>query len=348
MYGKIFEQIYESSVCEDWKALVVFQQMIVLSDSDGTIDITPEAISRRTNIPIDIILYGIQILELPDPKSRTKDFDGKRIIRLDEHRDWGWFVVNKDKYCKMSDVGKLKELNKLRQQKYRDKHKQFKNGDLCTYCDSLAESVDHVIPKTKGGTVVVPSCLKCNQSKNSRDLHVFLNEASWLNHQKIRSNNIIMSFVTFDMSYKKVTLRNVTVTQSNGIKIEDVDKDLLTTLSSKPDVVGSSSKVSYTALLPLVFNFWREVHNHGKAILDGKRKKAIEGRLKEGYTLDRIKQAIVGIKESPYHMGQNDRNTKYDDIELICRSGTNVDRFADLVVEKQEYKPMFGDLKDYV
>ena len=28
-------------------------------------------------------------------------------------------------------------------------------------------------------------------------------------------------------------------------------------------------------------------------------------------------------------MGQNERGTIYDDIELICRDGKNVDRFAD-------------------
>lgn len=121
MYGKIFEQIYESSVCEDWKALVVFQQLIVLSDSDGTIDMTHESISRRTNIPIDIIRHGIDVLEKPDAKSRTKDFDGRRIIRLDEHRDWGWFVVNKGLYCKKTDREKYKEQNRLRQKRHREK-----------------------------------------------------------------------------------------------------------------------------------------------------------------------------------------------------------------------------------
>lgn len=82
-----------------------------------------------------------------------------------------------------------------------------------------------------------------------------------------------------------------------------------------------------------IFSFWQEVHKHPKAMLDEIREKAIRSRLKEGYTLERIKQAILGIKQSPHHMGKNEQNTKYDDIELICRNGTNVDKFADLQEE---------------
>lgn len=79
-----------------------------------------------------------------------------------------------------------------------------------------------------------------------------------------------------------------------------------------------------------LFAFWQEQHDHRKSTLDKKRRKAIKGVLAEGYKVERIKEAILGIKNSPHHMGDNDRKTVYDDIELICRSGTNVDRFAEL------------------
>lgn len=79
-----------------------------------------------------------------------------------------------------------------------------------------------------------------------------------------------------------------------------------------------------------VFESWKAELNHPQAQLDETRKSAITARLAEGYPVDRIKQAIRGIKKSPHHMGQNDRSTVYDDIELICRTGANVDKFADL------------------
>jgi len=89
-----------------------------------------------------------------------------------------------------------------------------------------------------------------------------------------------------------------------------------------------------------VFEYWKEQLNHPKCKLDKKRGNAIKGRLKEGYDVDRIKQAIRGIKFSAHHMGQNDRNTVYDDIELICRTGAKVDQFAEM--EEKGVSPTKG------
>ena len=96
MYAKVFGQIYDGTLCTKgpWEALVAFQQLLVLADQDGNVDMTASAISRRTTIPIEIIEKGIQALLLPDPESRTPTEDGKRIVPLSEGRAWGWRVVN--------------------------------------------------------------------------------------------------------------------------------------------------------------------------------------------------------------------------------------------------------------
>lgn len=100
MYGKIFQQMYDGTLGTNgpWEALVTFQQLIVLADQDGCVDLTIPAIVRRTTIPQHIIEKGIAVLQLPDPDSRTPDDDGKRIVRLSEHRNWGWRIVNHAKY----------------------------------------------------------------------------------------------------------------------------------------------------------------------------------------------------------------------------------------------------------
>lgn len=89
-----------------------------------------------------------------------------------------------------------------------------------------------------------------------------------------------------------------------------------------------------------IFGYWQEVHEHPHALLDDKRRRAIEGRLKEGAAVDFIKQAIRGIKRSPYHMGQNDRHKVYDGIGLICRDAEHLEGFAalDAAKLKQERK----------
>lgn len=96
MYGKLFTGMYDGTLATGgpWEALVTFQQLIILADKYGTVDMTPVAIARRTTVPLEIIVKGLEALEKPDPQSRTPDEDGKRIVRLSDSRPWGWRIVN--------------------------------------------------------------------------------------------------------------------------------------------------------------------------------------------------------------------------------------------------------------
>jgi len=124
MYGKIFESMYDGTLSADWRALVTFQQMIVLADSEGVIDYTPPALSRRTGIPLDIIERGIERLEQPDPYSRSPEAEGRRIVRLDEHRPWGWHIVNYDYYLGIARMSDKREKAKERKRKQRERASQ--------------------------------------------------------------------------------------------------------------------------------------------------------------------------------------------------------------------------------
>lgn len=124
MYGKIFDSIYDGTLVEDWRALVTFQQMIVLCDADGVIDMTPSAISRRTGIPVEHIKAGVEILENKDPYSRTPDEEGRRIVRIDDHRPWGWYLVNHEKYKNLQDSDTVRAQNRERKRKQRERQKE--------------------------------------------------------------------------------------------------------------------------------------------------------------------------------------------------------------------------------
>ena len=114
MYAKIFSQIFDGTLCTrgPWQALVAFQQLLVLADKDGNVDMTAAAISRRTTIPLDVIEIGIKALSEPDPESRTPDEDGRRIIPLSPGRNWGWHIVNYAKYRAMQREEDRREYHK--------------------------------------------------------------------------------------------------------------------------------------------------------------------------------------------------------------------------------------------
>ena len=121
MYGKIFSQIYDGSLYGQWEALITFQQLIVLADINGEVDMTPEALSARTSIPLDIILRGIKSLEACDPRSRTPDEDGRRIVLVSDNRDWGWQITNYAHYRSIRTAEERREYFKEHKRKQRSK-----------------------------------------------------------------------------------------------------------------------------------------------------------------------------------------------------------------------------------
>lgn len=123
MYGKVFESIYDGTLAGHWEAIVTMQQLVVLANADGVVDMTADAIARRTTIPLRIIAKGLEFLMLPDPYTRTPGDDGKRIVKLDEHRPWGWRLVNHGKYKRLRNMEEKREADRDRQSEKRNKNK---------------------------------------------------------------------------------------------------------------------------------------------------------------------------------------------------------------------------------
>ena len=146
IYAKIFEQIYNSSIAEDYLVRLVFEDFLVLADINGVVDITTEAFARRTNVPIDVVKRAITILEAPDKAGRGQESEGRRIIRLDESRDWGWMIVKYDYYRKIGSEEQRREKTAQRVRKHREKVK----------CNASV-TVDNALPYTSTSIVTSTS-----------------------------------------------------------------------------------------------------------------------------------------------------------------------------------------------
>ncbi|HEJ0080868.1 YdaU family protein [Acinetobacter baumannii] len=80
-----------------------------------------------------------------------------------------------------------------------------------------------------------------------------------------------------------------------------------------------------------VFEFWKVTFNkNDRTVLSNDRKNKIKARLKEGYTSQDLKQAVIGCSKSSFHIEKN-----FTDIELICRSAKHVDQFLDIANSSQ-------------
>lgn len=117
---------------------------------------------------------------------------------------------------------------------------------------------------------------------------------------------------------------SLTLTLSNSNSEESNQKEN----STEPLSDSANPPVASKPLSPveIVFDHWKQVCNHPKAILDAKRRRVIADRLKQ-FSLDDCKRAIDGCRASPWHQGANDRGKVFDDVDLIFRDAKHVEDF---------------------
>lgn len=137
MYAKAFTQILDSSVNSDCQVRWIFEDFLKLADIDGVVDMTREAIARRTNAPLELVNRAIIELEKADPSSRRPESEGRRLVRLDEHRDWGWIIVNYSYYRNLGSEEQRRAKTRVRVAKFREKER---NAQV-TLCNASNDSV---------------------------------------------------------------------------------------------------------------------------------------------------------------------------------------------------------------
>jgi hypothetical protein len=142
MFAKIFAQIFDSSISSDYLVRHVFMDLLVLADRDGVVDMTLDAIARRTNVPEEIVARALKELQEPDRKSRSHQEDGRRLIAIDSHRDWGWQIVNYDHYRNIKDEEARRTYfrDKKREQRKRLSSSVQDNPDCPTPSNSVKDS----------------------------------------------------------------------------------------------------------------------------------------------------------------------------------------------------------------
>lgn len=146
----------------------------------------------------------------------------------------GW-----EEHQNVEALAKIREQSRKRMVDYRARKREGVTsvGENCVYCGKPANTVDHLIPKSKGGPDknwnLVPCCKNCNSSKRDKDLADFLNDSfvydyQNVNHELVRSNKKIMEIVYFENGkYVQIdSLRNSYNDVTNQNKNIDIDKDI--------------------------------------------------------------------------------------------------------------------------
>lgn len=97
--------ITESTLWEqDLAARVLFVTLLAIASEPGRrgcIDMTKRALAARASLTLEELDRGLEILMAPDPQSRSREEEGRRLVLLDAERPWGWRLVTWEKRAEL-------------------------------------------------------------------------------------------------------------------------------------------------------------------------------------------------------------------------------------------------------
>lgn len=171
------------------------QGYIMLSEN---LPYNEEMLANEFNRPLNSIRLALQTFET---LGMTEAVQG--VIK----------ISNWEKHQNIEGLDKIREQNRLRKQRQRYKEVGLEmpkpeDERICAYCGANATTLDHIIPKSKGGSDsaenVVDCCKSCNSSKKDKYLYEFINDSKKmykkLNIDLILSNPKLKKYVTRDVT----------------------------------------------------------------------------------------------------------------------------------------------------
>lgn len=135
-------------------------------------------IIRRALVDSEAGIQALNKLASPDPESRSKDFEGRRMVRV----DGGYIVLNYMKYRDRDYTGAERQRNLRARKSARSKVHHFAiqwkaieafYRGLCAYCEVKPwTDIDLMLPEAQGGVYeprnVIPACRTCLTSKGAQ------------------------------------------------------------------------------------------------------------------------------------------------------------------------------------
>ena len=140
MFVKLFSSLLDSTMwTQPPHVLRLWITVLLLADKDGYFDMPVPALARRAGVTYQECQEALAILEGPDPESRSKDEEGRRIIR---EADDGptWKIVNYIRYRQLRHAEDRRAYNRERQREYR-KHLMQKNAEGVAVCSTMSHDV---------------------------------------------------------------------------------------------------------------------------------------------------------------------------------------------------------------
>lgn len=136
-YAKLSTNILFSTVwTESPEFIKVWIALMALADRDGYVGASVEGLARAVILPEETCQKALDRFLSPDLKSRTKEFQGRRIIEV----DGGWKLLNYAKYRDQQSKQEQDEAHARRQREYIARKKAKEDAERQALWDAEGES----------------------------------------------------------------------------------------------------------------------------------------------------------------------------------------------------------------
>ena len=110
-FTKLFSSITESTVwMESNETRLVWITMLAMADKHGRVFGSVPGLAHRARVPVESADIALATFMEPDPRSRTKEHEGRRI----EEIDGGWRLLNHGKYRAIRDEEDRREYLRVK------------------------------------------------------------------------------------------------------------------------------------------------------------------------------------------------------------------------------------------
>lgn len=151
MYAKLFESLTDSTV---WAlphhVRVVWVTILAKADRTGYLAMSVYMLARSSNVTLSECEEALALFQSPDPHSRTKEHEGRRLVAGPD----GWQVVNYVKYRNMRSEEERREyraewMRKHRASQPREQPVNSVNGSVPIAEAEAETKAEQEKPKTK-------------------------------------------------------------------------------------------------------------------------------------------------------------------------------------------------------
>lgn len=117
-FVKLYGSILDSTIwLEPLPTKVVWITMLAMADAEGCVVSSIPGLAKRAGVSRQDCEAALETLAAPDPDSKTQEFEGRRIQRI----DGGWLIINHRKYRDLRTDTQIATAERVR--KHRERHK---------------------------------------------------------------------------------------------------------------------------------------------------------------------------------------------------------------------------------